>query len=611
MNQLDVYKKLDSLKIQESIAGVDRKYQGFAKYEKMIISGVSSPDEVVQFLESRGTSLQDCIHFLELSLKLRRVNFFNNILDLSIKKYPDNIHLMFYKAIFGDTKDLKDVDLDLFIDSGIFKYMEFAFSQKVSRLKITSDFARVESLIHYITNSSLPIGFKKPYLDLFSRITKSMGVRRANDYDELVGKLINLFHNSLDLRAHPWYLRLYLRMHMYTLKNYSDQIFRMVCTSNEGDILDLPTSQYNLLHVYNYNKINNLNYDFSFLDQKTLTLLENHPSTSMLNMNKHNLTHQPKNRRIAILIAGQIRGLSPEQIQLLNAEGYEFDIYMSVWENKGFKIPYNLVKEPYYRIFEKSTVDILFSLGLLGESLYLRYPSILSLLQDNIKVEVDTLHNHQWLNRGVNNSIKNIYFANESQENLDNVFESFKLKKMENVALYNQLKMFYMNYNSYLLMRQHESNAQNQYDYILKVRPDVAVQIDIGSIVDEIDGKQAVSADVMRDYDCGDRVAFGNRLIMSQYMMMFANLHIYQNNPEVMYGCGRFKVHAPIDYQVVSSGGQIYRSKHLGVKNFIDLDVIPNGVLFDILLKDARERGDDDVDKKLFARLGINIEEML
>lgn len=608
MHTLDTLKKLDALKIHESTVRHDREYQDFTKYEKMVTSGISSPNEILIFLESSGTRLQDCIYFLELSLKAKRVNFFNAILELSIKKHPNNIHLMYYKAILGNNVYLSNLDLDLFIKSGIFKYMEFAFSYKVSQLKLTKDFESVKGLFNDIINSPLPIGFKKPYLDLFSRITKSMGIRKPDIYDELVIKLIQTFKEKLDLSLHPWYLKLYLRMHMYILQKYDNKIIDIAIKTNNNNQLDLPTAQYNLLHLYNYSTINNIDYDFSSLDPNTLMLLENHPSTLMLRENKRILTHKSKGKKVAILIAGQVRGLIPAQIRLLNSEGYEFDIYISVWENKGFKVPYNLVKEPYYRIFEKTTVDTLFSLGLLGESLYLRYPSILSFLKDNAKVDIHTLKTHQWINTNTQSSVKKVAFVNESQDYLDIVFKEYKLKNMENVALHNQLKMFYMNYNSYLLMCEEEKNTLTQYDYILKLRPDIETQIDIKEIINEIANKQAISADVMRDYDCGDRVAFGNRLIMSQYMMMFKNLHIYQNNPNVMYGCGRFKAHAPIDYQVVSSGGQIYRSKHLGVKNFIDLDIIPNETIFEILLRDAKNRGFDDVDKKLFENLGINIQ---
>lgn len=603
MNVSDV-QKLDYLKIFEDIDNFDRKYRNFESYVKTIQSGLDSPDKLVDFLQKNG-SLKDCVFFLEQSLKYRRVNFYDEILDMASIKYPNNLHLLFYSSIFGSKLKNDNSDLDRMIDSNIFKYMEFALSQKIILAPINDDLVEIKLILQKIKDVKLPTLYKKPYLNLFSRFLKTGGYKRTANYTLLLEKLSNLVDTEMNVYDSAWYVRLYIRLFMSLIKDYEKNMYQKVYQQLMVENLDVPTARYNMLHLYNYANINNIDVDFSFIDEVNMKLLNEHPSTKMLNKNKDFLKNKKGNGKVAILIAGQIRNLTEGQIRIINTQQYEIDVYISAWEYKGFKVPYNLVPEPYYRIFPKDIVDILYQQGLLGDSLYQRYPSLLKLLKDGMKVDVDVLKTHQWISGCNTYKVKDVSIFSEEERVLDDVFSHFKLKKMENVAMNNQLKMFYMNYNSYLSMCKEESNNGYMYDYILKVRPDIMMDINLDSIIHEVGNKQVISADVMRALDCGDRVAFGKRAIMSQYMMMFENLHIYQNSSKTMFGCGTFKAHSPIDYQIVSSGGQVYRSAYIGVDNFVDLDIIERESMIGLMLQDAQMRGMDKVDEILFNQICV------
>lgn len=603
MNASDM-QKLDYLKISEDIDNFDRTYRNFEQYVNIIQSGVGSPDKLVDFLQKNG-NLKDFIFFLEQSLKCRRVNFYDEILEIAINKYPDNLHLLFYRSVFGSKSKNDDLDLDRMIKSNIFKYVEFALSKRIISAPIGSDLTEIKLVLQKIKDTKLPAMYKKPYLELFSRFLKTGSYQRASNYNTLLAKLLDLVNTEMDVYSSAWYVRLYIRLFMSLNKDYEPTMYKKTYEQLMIESLDLPTARYNMLHLYNYANINNIDVDFSFMDKRTASLLDEHPSTKMLVKNKNHLKDKKSNKKVALLIAGQIRNLAEGQIEIINSDECEIDIYIATWEYKGFKVPYNLVPEPYYRIFPRDVVDALYEQGILGDSLWQRYPSLLQLLKDGIKVDTDVLRQHQWIGNCKNYTVKEIAVFGEEEYILDEVFAKFKLKKMSNIAMNNQLKMFYMNYNSYLLMCKEERTSESVYDYVLKVRPDITMRIDLDSIIRETKDKQMVSADVMRALDCGDRVAFGKRAIMSQYMMMFENLHIYQNSSKTMFGCGSFKAHAPIDYQIVSSGGQVYRSAYMGVGDFVDLDIIPKEKLIQLMLNDAHQRGVDKVDEMLFNQIGM------
>ena len=584
----------------------DREARNLEYFNELIKNGRSAQD-LFKYLKSDNVHLTDFMYFLDVSHSSRRVDVYDEVLRLAFKKFGVNAHLAYRQAKFGKLNYINSEQIiDILVKSNVFKYIELGLNHKAKSLNIDINLVEVQNLFEQIKATNLPEVFKFPYIEIFSGVVRTMKSRKPDGYDLRVNKLIDLFKIYLGEFKHPWHLRLFIRLHMAILKNYDSELYISAYKALQSDVYDLPTAKLNLLHLYNYYHINNLKVEDKFLDEYTERLIDNHPSTILLRSTMQSLEQKSsKRKKIGVIVAGQIRGMKSGQLFLKNAEGYEFDVFIACWEKKGFKIPYNVVAGPYYRIFDKDIVEVFYAEGILGNQLYQRYPSIERLLLEGVKVDKKPLENHKWVSDEANYSIKNVSTYSEDEGILEHIFDEFRLKQMSNNAMNNQLKMFYMNYCGYQSLCEEEDKSQETYEYIIKVRPDMEMSIDIDCTIKELEGKQAVSVDVLRPYDCGDRIAIGNRIIMGQYLKMFENLNIYQNQPKKMFGCGVFKAHAPIDYQIVSSGGQVYRSKYVENGEYIELDLVDRDILISGMLEDAKARGLDNIDIRIFESLGV------
>lgn len=594
--------------VLSDINRIDRESRELDLFIDLIKKGQSATS-LFDYLTTPNAHFTDYIYFLELAFSHRRVDVYDELLKLAFKKYGPNPHLAYYQALFGKYKYLSnDKLIDALLSSSIFRYIERGLAVKVKTLSSSINLNEVREYFELTKSINLPRSFKSPYIEIFSHVVKTMdGIRREN-YESDVREFIDLYKVYLGGFKHPWHLRLFIRAYMSILKDYDSEFYEEVYKAYRHDLYDAQTAKFNLLHLFNYHKINRKIVEDNFFDESTRKSLENHPSSKLLQSTQKNIQLHPiRRKKVGVIIAGQIRGIKDFQLNFTNCDDYEFDIFVSCWEKKGFKVPYNVATKPYYRIFDRDIVQLFSNEGVLGKQLYQRYPSIEKMLLEGAKVKHGVIAENEWISEGVNYSIKDISTYSEDESELDKVFEEYKLNKMSNIAFNNQLKMFYMNYCGYQALCNEEDAASESYEYIIKVRPDMEVDIDIAGIANELEGKQAVSADVLRSYDCGDRIAVGNRLIMGQYLRMFENLHLYQNQPKTMYGCGRFRAHSPIDYQIVSSGGQVYRSKYVQHGDYLELDVVDRDILISGMLKDAKDRGLDDIDNRIFESLGIHL----
>ncbi|MGM8898071.1 MULTISPECIES: hypothetical protein [unclassified Psychrobacter] len=596
----------NNIQVFSDINKVDREDRNLVLFTDLIKKGESAI-RLFEYLNSREAHFNDYIYFLDLSFSHRRVDVYDEVLRLAFQKFESNSHLAYYQVLFGKYKYLSNDELiENLLSSNIFRYIERGLVYKVKLLSSSIESDEVKNYFELVESTNLPKSFKSPYIEIFSHVVKTMDGKRRKNYELDANKLINLFNLYLADFKHPWYLRLFIRIYMSTLKGYDPELYKKAYNAYQHDMYDIDTAKYNLLHLFNYYNINNLEVEDTFLDESTRHSLEDHPSTLLLRSTKQNTRIRPiRKKKVGVIIAGQIRGTKNGQLNFSNSDEYEFDVFISCWEKKGFKIPYNVVTKPYYRIFDQDIVKLFSHEGVLGSHLYQRYPSIEKLLLEGSVVKDSLIKKNKWISEGTNYSIKNVRTYSEADSELNKVFKEYKLNKMSNNAFNNQLKMFYMNYCGYQTLCEEEDRLQESYEYIIKVRPDMEISIDIASIMSELEGKQAVSADVLRSYDCGDRIAVGNRIIMGQYLRMFENLSLYQNQPNTMYGCGRFRAHSPIDYQIVSSGGQVYRSKYVEHGDYLELDVVDRGLLIDGMLEDAKSRGFDDTDYRIFEAFGV------
>lgn len=599
-------KMKEEILLRDSLNNTDYFKQNLKKFEKKVISG-EGLETLYCYLNQDNISIGIFKVFLDLSLKIKRKDVYSRVLSIAFVKFGKNEHIAFYDLSFSDSRLIdRSEAVSMLLNSKIPRYKEMGLLNSLEDIKPYKNFKEVIDFFILVDSKELPLYYIKPYLKIFSIITKSMTNRKNINHDNIIEGLLSYFKNNLDIYEHPWYLRLYLRLHMYLLLDYDQDLVLNASKALEKDVYNIPTSQYNLLHIINYHRINHKFIDTNVLNKDFIELINNHPSSKQLTISVNDISNAPiKKNKIAILISGQIRGLNAEQIKIINNEGYTFDIFIATWEKKGFKIPYNILPNAYYRVFPKSVVDIFSEEKILGNILYQRYPSILSLLEQGANVSKAIILNHQWTNEIENSEVKSFEIYSEG-EMLDKHFKDFGIEKTDKAVLNNQSKMFYMNYKALGLLRKQEDITNEKYEYIIKVRPDLEVEIDIGNIVKETEHTQVIAVDVMRDIDCGDRVAIGKRLIMEQYLRMFENLSIYQNDSKVMFGCGTFKAHAPIDYQIVSSGGQVYRSKYLEIGDYNELELIDYDLLVNAIRSDAVSRGLDDTDKRIFNKLNIS-----
>lgn len=592
--------------VLSDINKIDRENRELDLFINFIKKGQSATS-LLDYLSTTNAHFTDYIYFLEIAFSHKRVDVYDELLRLAFQKYGSNPHLAYYQVLFGKYKYLSnDKLIDILLSSNVFRYIERGLAFKVKTLSSSINNHEVKDYFELVKSINLPKSFKSPYIEIFSHVVKTMDGIRRESYESDVRAFIGLYNIYLGDFKHPWHLRLFIRAYMSILKSYGSELYKKVYNAYQLDIYDTQTAKFNLLHLFNYHRINNKVVEDNFLDGSTRKSLESHPSTILLQSTEKNIQMRPiRRKKVGVIIAGQIRGVKDYQLNFTNCDEYEFDVFISCWENKGFKVPYNVATKPYYRIFDKDIVKLFSNEGVLGHQLYQRYPSIEKLLLEGSIVKYSLIEKNKWISDGVNYSIKGIRTYSESENELNKVFEEYELNKMSNIAFNNQLKMFYMNYCGYQALCEEEDITNESYEYIIKVRPDMEINIDIASIINELEGKQAVSADVLRSYDCGDRIAVGNRLIMGQYLRMFENLSLYQNQPKTMYGCGRFRAHSPIDYQILSSGGQVYRSEYVQHGDYLELDLVDRDLLINGMLKDAEVRGFDNIDSRIFESLGI------
>ena len=589
-----------------NINKIDRDSRNLSVYTDLIRSGQSA-ESLIDYLNNDITSFHDYIYFLDMAYANRRIDIYDDLLKIAFERFGSNSYLAYSQARFGNYKYLDDDEIiNILLDSSMFKHIEFGLVLKARLLSTSIDSNDIQDYFKLTKSVNLPKSFKSPYIEIFSRVVKTMGRKRPKSYELGVNRLINLFESYLSKFQHPWYLRLYIRMYMSILKIYDNKLYAQAYEAYQNDLYDNPTSKFNVLHFFNYYRLNELAVNDSFLDDETRKSLQNHPSTIMLQDTIRDINSRPvKTKKVGVIVSGQIRGIQEEQLSFKNSNGYEFDVFIACWEKKGFKIPHNVVPNPYYRIFDRDIVDIFNNQGILGDQLYQRYPSIEKILLEGSFVNEELIKEHAWITSDTDYSIKNVTTYSEDEDVLKHIFDKYDLKQMPNNAMNNQLKMFFMNYCGYQALYEEETKQHESYDFIIKVRPDMIVDIDIDKVIKELENTQAISADVLRSYDCGDRIAIGNRVIMGQYLKMFENLSLYQNNPKTMFGCGKFKVHAPIDYQIVSSGGQIYRSKYVQHGDYLELDIVDRDILISGMLEDAKARGLDNIDIRIFESLGV------
>lgn len=177
--------------------------------------------------------------------------------------------------------------------------------------------------------------------------------------------------------------------------------------------------------------------------------------------------------KVAICFFGQVRAFErASRVISINNNSVDFDIFCSVWKERGFRFPNTKHAGHLNRVMPSKLVDVISEFGMEKNFLY-KYPSIKNLLETSSKMKIDE-------------EILRSYFG----ENL----VSFEIEEEEDVIegsnwrfyeenlcqdLKNQIKKLYKIYRAYNLMCSSMEEKCEYYDLVVMVRPDASINIEL------------------------------------------------------------------------------------------------------------------------------------
>ncbi|MEO9945785.1 hypothetical protein [Paraglaciecola sp.] len=232
--------------------------------------------------------------------------------------------------------------------------------------------------------------------------------------------------------------------------------------------------------------------------------------------------------RIAILMSGQIRGveLVSEKLEKMSKH-IDFDIFLDVWNKKGIRLPTLLPASFAHlsRSFKGETIANMHKAKLNITSITEESPSFKQFIfKDVVKGELTEAYKTGNIRVWDENE-----FLLENREKID-LLCKLNSESMSHASPSNMAKMVYLNFKNFEQFQ--TSSKNNSFEYILKTRPDIVLNLTEEKIASWIDDIESQNCDLFIDYHgalpmSGDQFAFGK----VETIKLYCNLWNFWDQP--------------------------------------------------------------------------------